>query len=141
MANPRKPLTELTSEELIKVIDEKNIEIEAKNSEIASKNSELVLKDAEIKAKDQKLADNETDLKTSEDYIAELKEVLAAKDNEVPTINGSPVVKVGSDSYEIVILSFNLDGEKYSAADVVKNDKLASKLIKMGSGVLRKIEK
>lgn len=91
-----------------------------------------------LNAKDQEIKDSET-------FIVDLKEELAAKEDEILAI--SPLVKVGKHSYEIVIPQFNLyDKEsqeitRYTASDVQKDAELAEKLVKMGSGVLVKVEK
>jgi hypothetical protein len=91
------------------------------------------------------LKQKDSELETSDQVIGELKEDLAAKEDELLVL--SPIVKVGKDQYEIVIPVFNLYDPKeqttahYTAKDVQKDDKLAAQLVKQGSGVLRKIEK
>ncbi|MGX5854522.1 hypothetical protein ACWKW6_12800 [Dyadobacter jiangsuensis] len=91
------------------------------------------------------LQEKDEQIKTSEEVIGELQTELTAKEDEIMEL--SPIVKVGKDSYEVVIPVFNLydkDENKiteYTAKDVLKDNELAAKLIKQGSGVLRKIEK
>lgn len=91
------------------------------------------------------LQDKDAQIQTSEQVIGELQTELTAKEDEIMQI--LPIVKVGKDSYEVVIHVFKLydkDENKiteYTAKDVLKNNELAAKLVKQGSGVLRKYEK
>lgn len=116
MANEKK-YSELSPEELIKLLEKKDADLEKKQN----------------------------DLEVSEQVIGELKTDLAKKDDEILVAAAVPTVKVGKDTYEIVIPYFNHYDQKeqvtthYSARDVQKDDKLAALLVKMGSGVLRKI--
>ena len=100
----------------------------------------LELKDSEITAKDN-------ELKTSSEVIGELKTELSAKEEELLTASDIPTVKVGKDTYQIVIPGFHFYNQDertttfYTTRDVQKDDKLAAALVKMGSGVLLKVEK
>jgi hypothetical protein len=100
-----------------------------------------------LEKKDADLEKKQNDLVLSEQVIGELKTDLAKKDDEILVAAAVPTVKVGKDTYEIVIPYFNLYDpdsqtvDHFSTKDVIKDDKLAAKLVKMGSGVLRKIEK
>ena len=91
------------------------------------------------------LQEKDEQLKTSEEVIGELQTELTSKEEEIMEL--APIVKAGKDSYEVVIPVFKLydkDENKvteYTAKDVLKDNELAAKLIRQGSGVLRKIEK
>lgn len=91
------------------------------------------------------LEQKDEQIKTSEVVIGELQTELTLKEDEIMEL--LPIAKVGKDSYEVVIPVFKLydkDENKvteYTAKDVLKDNDLAAKLVKQGSGVLRKIEK
>lgn len=93
------------------------------------------------------LESKDADIATSEWLIGDLKTELTKKEEELLTAGPVQTVKVGNESYEIVIPAFKLydvsskEIVDYTALDVVKNDKLAASLVKSGSGVLQKIEK
>ena len=90
------------------------------------------------------LEKKDADSKQSDSVIAELKKEIELKDQEVISETLFPTVKVGADTYDIVIPHFNfydkkaMESTRYSASDVQKNDKLAAALVKQESGVLRK---
>jgi len=134
MSTKKTDLTSLSQEELIKLVEEKELLIGQKDSELTAKNLKIGEQALELSAKNDELATYET-------LVSELKEDLASKENQVETIGGTPTVKVGKETYAIEIQAFTYEGEKYTAADIIKNEKLAAELVKIGSGVLRKIEK
>lgn len=78
------------------------------------------------------------DLETSETVIRELKAELEAAQKKATerSASGSPQVKVGKTTYDIVIPKFRYGGENKTAEDVQKDNKLAAELVKAGSGVL-----
>lgn len=134
MSTKKTDLTGLSQEELIKLVEDKEALIAQKDSELASKNQR-------IEAQEQLIAGKDQDLQTYETLVSDLKEDLASKENAVQTIGGTPTVKVGKETYAIEIQAFSYKGEKYTAADIIQNEKLAAELVKIGSGALRKIEK
>jgi len=134
MATKKIDLTGLSQEELIKLVEEKDVLI-------SEKDSELIVKDRKIAEQALVLSGKNDELDTYEKLVSELKEDLASKENQVQTIGGTPTVKVGKETYAIEIQAFTYKGEKYTAADIISNEKLAAELVKIESGVLRKIEK
>ncbi|GAB2780444.1 hypothetical protein GCM10027275_24980 [Rhabdobacter roseus] len=89
----------------------------------------------------QQVLKADEEISTSEAIIQELKAELAKAADEILTASGVPTVKVGKDTYEVVIPTFRYKGNQYTALDVVKDDKLAAELVKRGSGVLLKKSK
>ncbi|WP_028665928.1 hypothetical protein [Runella zeae] len=97
---------------------------DSKSAEVADLEKENQALKAQIEGKD----------KIIEALKVELKEAKAPQQ----ATSATPTVKVGKDTYEIVIGRFSYDGETYTAADVAKDEKLAAALVKEGSGVLVK---
>lgn len=96
----------------------------AETTELINASAEVEALKAEIEAKDKIIEALKVELSTTK--------AEAAKPQTIPT------VKVGKDTYEVVIPRFQFEGETYTAADVVKNEKLAATLVKEQASVLVK---
>lgn len=88
-----------------------------------------------LKAKNRELT---AEVEAKDKMIEALKEELKASKSEAAKPQTIPTVKVGKDTYEVVIPRFQFEGETYTAADVVKNEKLAATLVKEQASVLVK---
>ena len=113
MSTTKTDLSKLSAEDLIKLLQEKEQLIEAKEQELAD----------------------------SESYISELKESLTDNVAGVSSIGGTPTVTCGKDTYMVAIHAFTFEEEKYTTADLLKNEELVAALVEIESGVLVKLEK
>ncbi|MNH43475.1 hypothetical protein D3C79_1053890 [compost metagenome] len=51
-----------------------------------------------------------------------------------------PTVSFEKKNYKVVMPCFELEGKKYTAADLTTNSKLVAELVKMEAGVLEPVE-
>ncbi|AFD05969.1 hypothetical protein [Solitalea canadensis] len=92
---------------------------------------------ARIKELEGDLSAKQGELDGAADVIADLKN----KNVEVAAAASSlPTVSFDKKKYKVVIPCFEVEGKKYTAADLTTNSKLVAELVKMEAGVLEPVE-
>lgn len=126
MEDLKKQVTEL--QEQLATANEKSAALEAGITELEKK----------VAAQDEIITELEGKATEQEAVIVELNQKVSEQDKAVKA--DFPIVKIGKESFQIVIAKFHFNGEIFTAADVKKDPELAKALLEEKSGVLKTIK-
>jgi uncharacterized coiled-coil protein SlyX len=121
MEDLKKKVAEL--QEQLATANEKSTALEATITELNEKVAE----------QDETITQLETKATEQEAVIVELNKKVSEQDKAVKA--DFPVIKIGKESYQIVIPKFRYDGKVYTAADLKNEPELAKTLLEEKSGV------
>lgn len=126
MEDLKKQVAEL--QEQLATANEKSEALEAGITELEKK----------VAAQDEIITELEGKATEQEAVIVELNQKVSEQDKAVKS--ELPVIKIGKESFQVVIPRFRFNGEVYTASDLKKDQELAKALLEEKSGVLKPLK-